>query len=123
MNFTNLVPNIFYKNISDGIRLFVDVLGFRIAHDEINSSRPFCVLSRGTIRINLFEDAALAAEHNPEFRLGTENIAEVYDEISSAHPELLHPNLSKVTLRPWGAKEFAIRDNQLGIIFQEWPKR
>ncbi len=123
MNFTNLVPNIFYQDIRDGLRLFVDVLGFRIAHDEIKSKRPFCVLSRGTIWINLFEDSGLAGEHHPEFRLVTENIGEVYDKISTTHPELLHPNLSVVTLRPWGAKEFAIRDNQLGIVIQEWPAR
>jgi len=30
------------------------------------------------------------------------------------------PNLEKVTLRPWGAKEFAIVDNQLGMRFQQW---
>jgi hypothetical protein len=28
--------------------------------------------------------------------------------------------LNKVTLRPWGAKEFAISDMQLGIRFQQW---
>ncbi len=50
----------------------------------------------------------------------TENIQEVYSEISEKHKELLHPNLSKVTLRPWGAQEFAIRDSQLGIVIQQW---
>jgi hypothetical protein len=36
------------------------------------------------------------------------------------YPHLLHPNLDKVTLRPWGAREFAIMDGQLGIRFQQW---
>jgi hypothetical protein len=28
----------------------------------------------------------------------------------------LHPNLPAIILRPWGAKEFALKDNQLGIV-------
>ena len=35
-------------------------------------------------------------------------------------PPSLHPNLSKVTLRPWRAKEFALMDKQLGIVIQQW---
>jgi predicted HAD superfamily hydrolase len=61
----------------------------------------------------------LAKEHYPELRLETNNIEEVYKKISASHPHLLHPNLNKVTLRPWGAKEFAIKDNQIGIRFQQ----
>ena len=93
---------------------------FEITHNEINSKHPFCVLEKNGLRINLFQNEALAKEHNPEFRLVTDNIKDVYDEIASTHPQLLHPNLNKITLRPWGAKEFAIKDNQLGIVFQEW---
>lgn len=120
MNFTKLVPNIFYTDIQEGLKLFVDCLHFEITHNEVNSQRPFCVLEKNGLRVNLFQNEALATEHNPEFRLVTHNIKEVYDTIASSHPELLHPNLSKITLRPWGAKEFAITDKQLGIIFQEW---
>jgi hypothetical protein len=68
----------------------------------------------------LFQDEQLANEHNPEIRIVTNNIEEVYETIASSHPHLLHPNLNKVTLRPWGAKEFAIADMQLGIRFQQW---
>lgn len=120
MKFEKLVPNIFYVDITDGLKLFVDCLGFTIGHDEIKSSHPFCVLEKDGLRINLFENAALAKEHNPEFRLVTKNIEEVYEKVSKSHPEFLHPNLKVITLRPWGAKEFAVRDNQLGVIIQEW---
>jgi hypothetical protein len=41
-------------------------------------------------------------------------------KISKSHPEFLHPNLKEITLRPWGAKEFALRDEQVCIIIQEW---
>lgn len=120
MNFEKLVPNVFYGNISDGLKLFVDCLNFTIGHDEIKSSQPFCVLEKDGLRINLFENAELAKEHNPEFRLVTKNIEEVYRKVAKSHPEFLHPNLKVITLRPWGAKEFALKDEQIGIIIQEW---
>lgn len=120
MNFTKLVPNVFYIDINEALKLFVDCLEFNIEHDELKSDNPFCVIERNGLRINLFENKELAKEHNPEFRLVTNDIDEVYKKITSSHPEFLHPNLSKITLRPWGAKEFALMDKQLGIIIQQW---
>lgn len=120
MNFTKLVPNIFYDDISKGVKLFVDCLQFTIGHDERSSPNPFCVVEKDGLRINLFQNSELAKEHSPEFRLVTDNIEEVYQTVSASHPEFLHPNLNKVTLRPWGAKEFALMDGQLGIVIQEW---
>lgn len=120
MNFSKLVPNIFYKDIQSGLRTFVDCLGFTITHNELGSRQPFCVLEKDGLRINLFQDIKLAAEHNPEFRLVTNNIEEVYEKISATFPHLLHPNLKVITKRPWGAKEFALTDDQLGIVIQEW---
>ncbi|MBC7398608.1 MAG: hypothetical protein H7289_01590 [Mucilaginibacter sp.] len=61
-----------------------------------------------------------AAHNHPELRLETTNIEEVYKKVAAQFPELLHPNLDKVTLRPWGAKEFAIIDGQIGIRVMEW---
>ncbi len=120
MTFTRLVPNIFYQNINEALPLFVDCLDFKIVHDELRSKQPFCVIEKDGLRINLFENKELAKEHNPEFRLVTNNIEEVYQKVTSSHAALLHPNLSQVTLRPWGAKEFALMDKQLGIIIQQW---
>jgi hypothetical protein len=120
MNFEKLVPNIFYVDITEGLKLFVECLGFNIRHDELKSSQPFCVLEKDGLRVNLFENAELAKEHNPEFRLVTKNIEDVYKKIAQSHPEFLHPNLKEITLRPWGAREFALMDKQLGIIIQQW---
>ena len=106
MNFTKLVP-IFYGDINDCLR-------FKIEYNELSSTRPFCVMEKKGLCVNLFRDRA--EEHHPEFRLVTDNIAEVYDTIHSSHPELLYPNLSKVTLRSWGE---GIRDHgqAAGIIY------
>lgn len=120
MNFSKLVPSVFYIDISDGLKLFVDCLQFTIEHEDLKTSQPYCVLEKDEIRIMVFQDEQLAKEHNPELRIVTENIEEVYAKISASHPHLLHPNLNKVTFRPWGAKEFAIADKQLGIRFQQW---
>ena len=79
---------------------------------------------RNYLRVNetvsLFENEKLAKEHNPEFRLVTKDIEKVYRRVSEFYPEFLHPNLKEITLRPWGAKEFALMDKQLGIIIQQW---
>jgi hypothetical protein len=120
MNFTKLVPNVFYADINDALVLFIECLEFIITHDELKSKQPFCVVEKNGLRINLFQNEALAKEHNPEFRLVTNDIEEVYKKLSASHPQLLHPNLKVVTLRPWGAKEFALMDKQLGIIIQQW---
>jgi hypothetical protein len=120
MNFTKLIPSVFYTDISDGLTLFVDCLEFTIEHKDLHTSQPYCVLNKDGISLMLFQDEQLAKEHNPELRLATDNIEEVFAKVSGSHPQLLHPNLNKVTVRPWGAKEFAIADHQLGIRFQQW---
>lgn len=120
MNFDKLVPNVYYADINDGLKLFVDCLKFTIGHEELKSKNPFCVIEKGELQMYLFEHKELAGEHNPEFRLVTNSIDEVYKKVSSSHPEFLHPNLGKVTRRPWGAKEFALRDHQVCIIIQQW---
>ncbi|GAB3236245.1 hypothetical protein J0A67_22020 [Algoriphagus aestuariicola] len=120
MNFTRLVPNVYYQDIKDGLKIFVECLEFKIGHEELKSDDPFCVIEKDGLQMYLFQHGKMAKEHNPEFRLQTNVIDEVYQKVSSSHPGFLHPNLSKVTLRPWGAKEFALRDNQVCIIIQQW---
>ena len=120
MNFTKLVPSIFYTDIQTGIKIFVECLEFTIGHDEIDSANPFCVVDKDGMSIMLFQNKEYAEMFSPEFRLVTDNIEEVYQRVSTKFSEMLHPNLSEITLRPWGAKEFALVDGQIGIIIQQW---
>lgn len=120
MNFTRLIPNVYYQDINDSLKLFVECLDFKIGHEELKSDNPFCVIEKDGLQLYLFQHQQLAKEHNPEFRLQTNSIDDVYNKVSSSHPEYLHPNLNRVTLRPWGAKEFALQDNQVCIIVQQW---
>ena len=120
MNFSKLVPSVFYIDIDDGLKFFVDCLQFSIKHKDLKTSNPYCVLEKDGIKIMVFQDEQLAKEHYPELRIETDNIDEVFEKVFASHPHLLHPNLNKVTLRSWGAKEFAIADKQVGIRFQQW---
>ena len=120
MNFTKLVPNVYYIDINAALKFFIDCLEFSIVHIESASGTPFCVIEKDELRINIFQNREMADEHHPEFRLVTNNIDEVYNKISLSHPEYLHPNLKEITVRSWGAKEFAIMDEQIGIVIQQW---
>jgi hypothetical protein len=86
MNFTKLVPNIFYIDIHSGLKMFVDCLEFTIGHNEIETASPFCVVEKNGLRANLFQNKELAIKDNPEFRLVTNNIEEVYEKVSTNFP-------------------------------------
>ena len=120
MKFEKLVPSVFYVNLKDSLKLFVECLEFSIVHEEFESESPYYVIEKDGLGMLLFQNNEYAEKDYPEFRLVTKNIEEVYEKVISTHPELLHPNLNKITLRPWGAKEFALKDEQVGIRIQEW---
>lgn len=121
MKFTKLVPNIFFEDIRDGLSLFVDCLEFNIGYNDLQSENPCCVVQKDTLSVFLFQNKEFADKDRPEIRLHTDNIREAYEKISRTHPQFLHPNLNKVTLRPWGAQEFALRDStDICVIIQQW---
>lgn len=121
MKFTKLIPNIFYEDIKVGLELFVHCLEFSIGYNDLDSEHPCCVVEKDTLAVFLFQNKEYADKDRPEIRLHTDNIEEVYSKISKTHPQLLHPNLNKITLRPWGAKEFALADaSDVCVIIQQW---
>lgn len=120
MKFEKITPSVFYNTIEDSFKLFIECLSFKIVHQELEIHAPYCVVEKDNIGILIFENKEYAEQVKPELRMVTKNIDEVYQKVISTSPELLHPNLNKITLRPWGAKEFAVFDNQVCFIFQEW---
>lgn len=120
MKFEKLVPSVFYTNIKDSLKLLVDCLEFKIVHEEFESEYPYCVIEKDGLGMLVFQNEEYAAKDKPEFRLITKDIEAVYKKVASEYPGFLHPNLNKVTLRPWGAKEFALMDGQVCFIVQEW---
>ena len=116
-----MIPNIFYTDIRTGLQLFVDCMGFDIAYSEPDADKPFYVVKRDTVKAHLVQDEEYAVKDRPELRIETDDIEGMYKEVSERNPELLHPNLKVVTLREWGAREFALRDaSDVCIIFMQW---
>jgi hypothetical protein len=121
MKFNKLIPNIFYTDINVGLDLFVNCLEFTIGYDDLKAEMPCCIAEKDGLAIFMFQNQEYAEKDRPEFRLQTNNIEEVYAKVKSTHPELLHPNLKVITRRPWGAKEFALKDkSDVCIIIQQW---
>ena len=121
MKFTRLIPNIFYEDINVGLKLFIDCLEFSMGYNGLKEATPCCVLNKDNLSVFLFQSKEYADKDRPEIRLHTDDINEVYAKISSSHPELLHPNLSKPILRPWRAIEFALADESgVCVIIQKW---
>lgn len=123
MHFTKIVPSIFYADIKIALKTFINCLEFTMDHDEMHADNPFCVVGKDGLSIMIFQNAEYAEKEHPEIRLVTNNIEEVYGKVAVKYPELLHPNLKEVTLRPWGAREFAMLDGQIGIRVQQWLAR
>lgn len=120
MKFEKITPSVFYSCIQDSFKLFIDCLEFKIIHQELESDSPYCVVEKDNIGVLIFQNKEYADIVKPELRIVTKNIESVFQKVNSTYPDLLHPNLIKITLRPCGAKEYAIFDNQVCFIFQEW---
>jgi hypothetical protein len=119
MKLIKVVPNIFYSDIRVGLNLFVECLGFKILYnDEI-----LYIIERDAVTLHLKEDDEFAKKDRPEIRIETDDIEGLYREIENKNMGLLHPNLPKIKLQPWGLKEFALLDETTTcvIIFQRQP--
>ncbi len=116
--FKNLIPKIFYDHLQDGLTFFVDGLGFKVLYQD----ETLAVVARDGAKAYLVESPEYAAKDRPELGIETEHIDEIYQEMATRSPQLLHPNANRVALRPWGAREFAMLDKTtVAVIFREWP--
>ena len=112
-----LIPKIFYARIEDALDLFVDGLGFAVLHRD----ESLVVVGRDGAKAYLVEDAEFAAKDRPELAIETDTIDALYAELSARRPDLLHPNLRTIQSRPWGAREFAMRDRtDVCVVFRQW---
>lgn len=112
-----LVPKVFFNRMSEGLDLFVDGLGFKIGHQDAK----LAVVARDNATAYVVESPEFAAKDRPEIAIETDTIHDLYQEISSRRPDMLHPNAGEIARKPWGSLEFAVRD-QTGvcIIFRQW---
>jgi hypothetical protein len=113
-----LVPKVFFDHMDEGLDLFVSGLGFQVLHQD----GELAVVGRDGAKAYVVESAEYAAKDRPEIAIETDSIDEIYKEISTKRPDLLHPNLPRVTQRPWGALEFSLLDETgVCVVFRQWP--
>ena len=115
-----LIPKIFFNRMDEGLDLFVHCLGFQVLYQD----GSLAVVGRDGAKAYVIESAEYAAKDRPEIAIETDNIDEIYKEISPKRPDVLHPNLSRVTKRPWGALEFSLLDKTgVCVVFRQWPEQ
>jgi len=118
--FNNLIPKIFYDRLADGLDFFVGGLGFEVRYQDAD----LAVGARDGAKAYIVQSPEYAARDRPELAIETNDIDAIHAEMSRRSPQLLHPNASKVSLRPWGAREFAMLDKTtVCVVFREWPER
>jgi hypothetical protein len=114
----NLIPKVFYDTLDEGLDLFVDGLGFQVLHQD----GDLAVVARDGAKAYIVASPEYAAKDRPEIAIETDDIEEIYREVSARRPDLLHPNLPRITPRPWGALEFSLLDKTtVCIVFRQWP--
>ena len=114
---TQLVPKVFYEHMADGLKLFVDGLGFTVGHND----GKLAVVEREGCKVVLVESAEFAAKDRPEIAIETDDIEGFYAEIMTRCPEMRHPNSETVSEKPWGAREFALLDaTKVCVIIRQW---
>jgi hypothetical protein len=114
-----LIPKIFYNQLSEGLDLFVNCLGFRVAYQD----KSLAVVERDGAKAYIVESPEYAAKDRPEIALETDTIHELYKEIKARRPEMLHPNLNDIRRQPWGPLEFAVLDKStVCVVFRQWPQ-
>ena len=112
-----LVPKIFYDQLEQGLDLFESCLGFQVRYRDTD----LAVVERDGAKAYIVASPEFAAKDRPEVAIETDNIDSIYKEIKSRRPEMLHPNANQVTLRPWGALEFAVLDKTtVCVVFRQW---
>ena len=109
MKLIKVIPKLFYAAIADGTHLFVEGLAFKVVYKE-TKPHAFYIIRRDEIVLYLVEDREFAEKDRPEIRIETDDIEAFYKEVTARNPELLHPNLRRIKLQPWGLLEFALRD-------------
>jgi hypothetical protein len=114
---TRLVPNIFYNRLSEGLDLFVTCLGFKVLHQDAT----LAVVERDGAKAYIIESPEFAAKDRPQIAIETDTIEDLYREISSKSPQMLHPNSKTIEKKPWGAREFGVRDKtDVCVVFRQF---
>jgi hypothetical protein len=117
---TRLIPKIFFNHMAEGLDLFVNCLGFEVLYQDSD----LAVVGRDGAKAYVVESPEYAAKDRPEIAIETDTIEQIYRDISARRPDVIHPNLPRVTKRPWGALEFSLLDKTgVCVVFRQWPSQ
>ena len=79
-----LIPKIFFDRMEDGLDLFVNCLGFTVLHRDVS----LAVVSRDGAKAYVVQSAEYAAKDRPEIAIETDNIDQLYEEVSARRPAM-----------------------------------
>jgi hypothetical protein len=114
---TALIPTVFYSDLAVGLDLFADGVGMQVLHRDDR----LVVLGKDAAKLYLVPDAEFAEKDRPQIAIECDDIDTIYADIAGRRPDLLHPNLTRVKQRDWGAREFALLDaTNVCVVFRDW---
>lgn len=91
-------------------------LGFRVLHQD----EGLAVIERDGAKAYVVQSAEFAAKDRPQIAIETDTIDEIYQEVLARAPHILHPNARHVEAKPWGFREFAVRDKtDVCVVFRQ----
>ena len=112
------VPKIFFHRMAEGLDLIVNCLGFKALYQD----NSLAVVGKDGAKPCVVESPEYAAKDRPEIAIETDNIDEIYRDIHAGRPDVIPPNLPRVTHRPWGARESSLLDKTgVCVVFRQWP--
>ncbi|MEM1209846.1 MAG: hypothetical protein AAGI54_11315 [Planctomycetota bacterium] len=119
MRFLRTAASVQYTDAQRGKPFFVDYLGFSISHE----GDGLVVVVRDEVPFMLETNAEYAAQLSPLTRIHVDDIQALWAELASkpTHEDFTHPRFPNgPELREWGAWEFAVQDEGVCLVFQQW---
>ncbi len=121
MQLLRFLPSFQYADSDEALPFWIDYLGFRIVHDE--GPGKLHVVHRKGVSVMLETNEEYAQQLSPLIRLETDDIAALWAELKSKpeHERYVHDRwVSGPEMRPWRAQEFAVQDEGVCVVFQQW---
>lgn len=109
-------------DVENAIAFYEQKLGFTMSHKEGNPAR-MAIVERDSAVIFLVKnnDQHLAA--GTSIRIQVDGIEQLYTELQAKEAHIIQPD-GKLETKPWGPKEFVVRDLAgVWITFFELPKQ
>eukprot|EP00295_Goniomonas_pacifica_P047472 CAMPEP_0175912268 /NCGR_PEP_ID=MMETSP0108-20121206/8632_1 /TAXON_ID=195067 ORGANISM="Goniomonas pacifica, Strain CCMP1869" /NCGR_SAMPLE_ID=MMETSP0108 /ASSEMBLY_ACC=CAM_ASM_000204 /LENGTH=133 /DNA_ID=CAMNT_0017234561 /DNA_START=6 /DNA_END=407 /DNA_ORIENTATION=+ len=119
MKLTRQVSSVFYQDLAAAKQFWVDYLQFLVVHEE----EQLCVVQRDAVAFHLMVGPNYTKDLEPLVRIETDDIKAVWDDLQKrdAQGKYKHARFPDgPERRPWGAQEFAVGDEKVCLVFQQW---